>query len=114
MARTEHPHLPAVAHDLLHLADRLGVVHPIRAEANVAGPVTKLHRRVLPWLRLYRFRYRARDVGEQVEELPLARRVDAPVHRHQLIAVHIVASRGAAADAFARIEVAPGRMPTHG
>src|SRR5258708_30247239 len=48
MARAKHAHLPALAHDLLHLADRFGMVHAIGAEANVAGPVTKLHRRTTP------------------------------------------------------------------
>src|ERR1700681_2684560 len=48
MARAKHAHLPARAHDLLHLADRFGMVHAIGAEADVAGPVTKLHRRTTP------------------------------------------------------------------
>src|ERR1700680_2987091 len=48
MARAKHAHLPALAHDLLHLADRFGMVHAIGAEAHVAGPVTKLHRRTTP------------------------------------------------------------------
>src|SRR5579859_3955164 len=48
MARAKHAHLPAVAHDLLHLADRFGMVHAIGAEADIAGPVTKLHRRTTP------------------------------------------------------------------
>src|SRR6266849_4597931 len=48
MARAKHAHLPAVAHDLLHLADRFGMVHAIGAEAGVTGPVTKLHRRTTP------------------------------------------------------------------
>src|ERR1700736_5407034 len=50
MARAKHAHLPAVAHDLLHLPDRLGMVHAIGAEADVAGPVTKLHCRRTPVL----------------------------------------------------------------
>src|ERR1700737_1373508 len=48
MARAKHAHLPTVAHDLLRLADRFGMVHAIGAEADVAGPVTKLHRRTTP------------------------------------------------------------------
>src|ERR1700674_770405 len=48
MARAKHAHLPALAHDLLHLSDRFGMVHAIGAEADVASPVTKLHRRTTP------------------------------------------------------------------
>src|SRR5215471_9900585 len=46
MARAKYSHLLTVANDLLHLSDRFGMVHPIGAETDVAGPVTKLHRRI--------------------------------------------------------------------
>src|ERR1700694_656768 len=48
MARAKHAHLRALAHDLLNLADRFGMVHTIGAEADVAAQVMNLHRRTTP------------------------------------------------------------------
>src|SRR5262245_25685661 len=50
------------------------------------------------------------DRLEQFEKAPFATRVDGPVDRHQLETIHIVTGRGATADAFTRVEKAPGCM----